>query len=93
MTGQRPSRPDVSKLARWLAQWLAGVAQDHDPHRIDHDGACGERIQPPCGNTDLSPFLGAERLSSGDTLCHRCGSTFRPHELTQSQHCSRRPLF
>lgn len=81
----------TDQLVRDLAEFLADVAANDPPVPVQHAGPAGQRCEAPCGNRDLEPYLAGERLHNGDTACHRCGRRFRPHELAEARHCSRRP--
>ena len=50
------------------------------PRPVRHPGACGERIEPPCGSGALAPYRAAERLRNLTVLCHECGHAWRPSE-------------
>ncbi len=61
------------------------------PQPVGHDAfhGCSQRIEAPCG-ASWGPYRLAERLHNGDTACHGCQRTFRPHELPQAANCHRR---
>lgn len=66
-------------IVRGVRTWLVDVSAQS--HAVAHDGPCGtERFPAPCGNSDFSPYLPAERMRNGDVVCHRCGERFRPGE-------------
>ncbi len=71
----------TADITRRVRTWL--VEASADANSVPHDGPCGtERFAAPCGNSDLAPYLPAERIDNGDVLCHRCGNRFRPDEPT-----------
>ena len=41
------------------------------PRPVPHDGSCGTRHDPPCGDLSWRPYLVAETLRNHDTLCER----------------------
>lgn len=78
---------EPADVARSVRRFLVDVSAAARPVR--HDGPCGDRLEAPCGNADAAPFLPAERLRNGTTLCHRCSLSFRPGEPVL---CGRGPL-